>query len=77
MCVLVHNECQFLTFEGLSTTFEGSTNVSYSENCVTIGDNTSTTTLQVYLKSKYFNIKVIRHTYNSLVKLTIINSLLM
>ena len=40
---------------------------------VTIGDNTSTT---VYLKSSYFNITVMRHIYNNLVKLTIINSLL-
>ena len=65
-----------LTFEGLSTTFEGLMSVSYNKNLltfVTIGDNTSTT---VYLNSNYFNIKVMRPTYDSLVKLTIINSLL-
>ena len=41
---------------------------------LTIGDNASTA---VHLNSNYFNIKVMRHTYDSLVKLTIINSLLM
>ena len=74
--IQVANRCQFLTLEGLSTTFEGSTNVPYNKNLltfVTIGDNTSIT---VYLKGNYFNIKVVRHTYNSLVKLAIIKSLL-
>ena len=36
-----HNECQVLTFEGLSATFEGSMNVSYNKNLltfITIGD---------------------------------------
>ena len=73
MLVLVHKRMSILTFEGLFTTFKGSTNVSCNKNLlifVTIGDNTSTA---VCPKS---TIKVMRNAYNSFVKLTIVNSLL-
>ena len=61
----------------LSTTFETSTNVSYNTilfTFVAIGDNTCTT---IYLQNTLFKIQTIRHTCNSLMKLTIINSPLM
>ena len=56
-CVRIHNVlvCQFLTFEGLSTTFEGSMNVFYNKNLlsfVTIGDNTRMIKKLKNLKSK-------------------------
>ena len=40
---------------------------------ITIGDNTSTT---INLKSNYFNLKVMRHMYNSFMNLRFVNSLL-
>ena len=71
-----YKRMSFLTFEGLSTTFEGLTNVYHSTNLlifVNIGDNTCTTVHQ----QSTFNMKIIKHTCNSLVKPTFINSLLM
>ena len=59
------NECQFLAFEG-------STNVPYNKNLLTF------VTIGIIhpLQYTYFNIKIMRHTCNNLVKLTITNSLL-
>ena len=34
--VLVHNECHFITFEGLSTTFKASTNVYFAYSLLVI-----------------------------------------
>ena len=68
------NECQFLAFKGLSTTFNGSMNVSLNKDLLTFVTIGALPT--VYPKSNYFNIKIMRHTCYSLVKLTIINSLL-
>ena len=54
---LVHNKCQFSTFEGLPTTFEGSSNVSYNTSLLTIvpiGANAWTYKLSMHTKYVIF-----------------------
>ena len=55
--------CQLSTFKGLSTTFEGSSNVSYMLTYVTIGVNTCTYRLQHAYEVQIFNINIMRYSF--------------